>query len=310
MILDQSLANHAIAPLKLGVVSSVAALVGGIADVFRLDLESGVSLVLKVYQDDGTKIIGSDSFATAQAQAIGLPVTQYLLIDHSQTKLPFRYVVTNHLPGVTAGSLLQHADISSLYRQMGSLLRSVHTIRMPAYGRFDASSIADPFVTNDTFVRNRLDGAVVRFIDHGADPGLAARLRDIAETDFAAVVPHSRGAALAHDDFHPNNVLAIETDGKLHLSGLIDFGNAHAADPVSDLAKTLFCSEHDAPGSTPYILAGYGAVDHPDVPRALSFYTLLHRLTMWSWLRHIGVLATPDAPIDVMDDLRRTASLA
>lgn len=308
MNLGMSLAKQAIRPLDLGEISTIAPLVGGSADVFRLDLETRISLVLKVYPDDDTKIIGGDSFATAQALAIGLPVTRYLLVDHSRTKLPFRYVVTNHLPGVTAGTLREHADIASLYRQMGSTLRSVHAISMPAYGRFDAIGIADLFSSNESFVRNRLDGAISRFVHHGADPELAGRLRDIAEADFAAVVPYSRGAVLAHDDLHPNNVLATETpDGKLHLSGLIDFGNAHAADAVSDLAKALFCSEHDAPGSTPYILAGYGPVDHPDARRALAFYTLLHRLTMWSWLRHIGILPTPDAPIDIMSDLKRTA---
>ena len=310
MNLDMWLANQAIRPLNVGEVSTIAPLVGGGADVFRLDLETDISLVLKVYPDDDTKMIGGDSFATAQALAIGLPVNRYLLVDHSRTKLPIRYVVTNHLPGVAAGTLREHADIVSLYRQMGSTLRSLHAISMPAYGRFDAIGIADQFSTNATFVRNRLDDAVLRFVHHGADPELAARLRDIAEADFPAVVPYSRGAVLAHDDLHPNNVLATETrDGKLHLSGLIDFGNAHAADAVSDLAKALFCSEHDAPGCTPHILAGYGAVDHPDAPRALAFYTLLHRLTMWSWLRHIGILPTPDAPIDIMGDLKRTAEL-
>lgn len=307
--MDTLLANQAIAPLDLGEVLAVTPLAGGSADVFRLDLDMDVSLVLKLYQDDGTRIIGSDSYAAAQAQAIGLPVPRYLLVDHSRGRLPFRYAVTTYLPGLTAGSLRDHRDIASLYRQMGSLMKSVHTISMPAYGRFGADGIADPIGTNTIFVRHRLDSAVRRFIGHGADPELAARLRDIAESDFDAVVPHSRGAVLAHDDLHPNNILATETDGRLQLSGVIDFGNAHAADAISDLAKCLFCSEHDAPGSTPHILAGYGPMDHPDPVHALAFYTLLHRMTMWSWLRQIGVLPTPDAPIDIMIDLRQTAGL-
>lgn len=301
------MANHAIAPLDLGKASAVIPLAGGSADVFRLDLDTDIALVLKVYQDDETKIVGSDSYATARAHAVGLPVARYLLVDHSRSRLPFRYVVTNYLPGLTAGSLRNHRDIANLYKQMGSLLRSMHTIGMSAYGRFDTDGIADPVSTNAEFVRSRLDSALSRFMDYGADPELAARLRDIAESDFDAVVPHSRGAVLAHDDLHPNNILATETDGLLHLSGLIDFGNAHAADAISDLAKCLFCSEHDAPGSTPYILEGYGPIDHPAPARALAFYTLLHRLTMWSWLRRIGVLSTKDAPIDILDDLKRTA---
>lgn len=309
MNLDIPLANRAVAPLDLGAVLAIAALSGGSAPVFRLDLETGTSVVLKIYRDDETKIIGGDGFAAAQAQAIGLPVTRYLLVDHSKTDLPFRYVVTNYLPGVPAGSLKHHPDSASLYRQMGGLLRSVHTVLMPGFGRFDAHGVEAPVSTNAAFVRRRLDGAFAQFIAYGADPDLAARLRDIAEAGFDAVVPHGKGAVLAHDDLHPNNVLAVETDGRLTLSGLIDFGNAHAADPVSDLAKCLFCSEHDAPGSSPHILAGYGPIDHPAPEDALRFYTLLHRLTMWYWLRHIGVITAPDAPSDIMDDLRATAGL-
>ena len=305
--MDIALASQAIAPLDLGPISAVTQFPGGSAPVFRLDLESGEALVLKLYQDDDTKIIGGDSFASVQAQAIGLPVTRHLLVDHSQASLPFRYGVTNYLPGATAGNLRGHPDISGLYRQMGSLLRSVHTIAMPGYGRFDAHGVADPVSSNTAFVRGRLDGAFAQFAAHGGDPALASRLHAIAEADFDAVVPHSKGAVLAHDDLHPNNVLAVETDGRLRLSGLIDFGNAHAGDAVSDLAKCLFCCEHDAPGSTPDILAGYGPIDHPDPAAGLAFYTLLHRLTMWWWLRAIGVIPAADAQSDIMDALRRTA---
>ena len=308
--MDISIAGQAIAPLDLGKVSAVVSLQGGSAEVFRLELDTDVSLVLKIYQDDSAGIIGGDSFAIAQAQTAGLPVTRYLLVDQSRARLPFRYVVANHLPGLPAGNFRQHPDIASLYRQMGSVLRSLHTIRMPAYGRFDADGIADPVSTNTIFVRKRLDCALKRFLEHGAEPGLASRLRDIAETDFDAVVPHSPGAVLAHDDLHPDNVLATETDGLLQLSGLPDFGNAHTADAVSDLAKCLFCSEHDAHGSARHILEGYGPVAHPDPAPALALYTLLHRLTMWSWLRQIDAIPAPDSPSDITDNLKQTAMVA
>jgi len=66
----------------------------------------------------------------------------------------------------------------------------------------------------------------------------------------------------------------------LRVTGLIDFGNARAADATFDLAKTLFCCEHEAPGSTTAILAGYGPVDHPESEAALRLYTLIHRVVM------------------------------
>jgi Ser/Thr protein kinase RdoA (MazF antagonist) len=307
MNLDIPHVDQAIAPLGLGKVAQATEMAGGSSPAFRLDLDTGTSLVLKVYADRKARAPGGDAFASAQVQGIGVPVTRYLLVDDSRNNLPFRFAITNYLPGVLASTLAGHPDIASLYRQMGALLRSLHSISMPAFGWFDAVAIKIPAKSNTTFVRGQLDHAFAKFTAYGADARLAASLRQMADSSFDAVVPHSAGAAFAHDDLHPNNVLAVDIDGKLSLSGLIDFGNAYAAAPVSDLAKCLFCSEHEAPGSTRYILDGYGPIDHHDPEAALSFYTLLHRITMWWWLRHIGVIPTPDAPSDIMDDLRRTA---
>jgi Ser/Thr protein kinase RdoA (MazF antagonist) len=94
----------------------------------------------------------------------------------------------------------------------------------------------------------------------------------------------------------------------LTLSGLIDFGNARAADPVFDLAKCLFCSEDDAPGSNPHILEGYGPIDHPSPELAIEYYTMLHRITMWWWLRKIGFIASPETSSGLMDELKKSAA--
>jgi Ser/Thr protein kinase RdoA (MazF antagonist) len=112
----------------------------------------------------------------------------------------------------------------------------------------------------------------------------------------------------AHSDLQPHNILAVERGGELILSGVIDYGNMRAESAVMDLAKAIFCSEHDVPGSGAAILEGYGPIDHPEPARALAFYTLLHRITMWSWLRQTDILPSADAPSDIIDALRVTAA--
>ena len=305
MELEEQQVAAALAGLELGSVVAIKAMSGGKAPVFRVDLSSGSTVVLKPYAEGVHSSAGKDAFAAAQLQSRGLPVARQLLVDESRTKLPFGFVVTNYLPGLTAGALKDHPDIASLYRQMGALLRALHEIRMPVYGAFGAAGIVDPLVSNGAFVRKLIVNSFEWFAAMGGEPALDARLREIAEARFNSVVPHSRGPVFAHDDLHPNNVLAVEdAPGKLVLSGLIDFGNARAADAVLDLAKCLFCSEHDAPGSTPHLLDGYGRIDHPDPEGALWYYTLLHRVTMWCWLRRIGVIPAADTPSELIDDLR------
>lgn len=299
----------ALAGLNPGSIVAIEAMRGGNAPIFRIDLSSGSALVLKAYPEGVHSAPGKDSFAAAQLRDRGLPVAWHLLVDESRTKLPFGFTVTNYLPGATAGALKDHPDIASLYRQTGALLRSLHEIKMPAYGAFGAEGIVDPVTSNEAAIRIRIEHGFERFADLGGEPALGARLREIAEARFAGIVPHSKGAVFAHDDLHPNNVLGVEDEsGKLVLSGLIDFGNARAADAVMDLAKCLFCSEHDAPGSRPHILSGYGRIDHPDPAGALWYYTLLHRVTMWWWLRHKGIIAAADTPSELIDDLRAMAA--
>lgn len=311
MELGQEQVDAALVGLKLGSVVAISAMSGGNAPIFRIDLSSGAALVLKAYPEGVHSAPRKDAFAAAQLQNTALPVARHLLVDESRTRLPFGFTVSNYLPGVTAGTLRDHVDITSLYHQTGALLRVLHEIKMPAYGRFDAQGIVDPVASNAEFVRRRIAHGFERFLALGGDPALAARLRKIAEELLPDIVPHSRGAVFAHDDLHPNNVLAVEdAAGRLVLSGLIDFGNAQAADAVADLAKCLFCSEHDAPGSTPHILAGYGRIDHPDPQGAIWYYTLLHRVTMWFWLRHIGAIPTPETPSGLIDDLRMMAESA
>jgi aminoglycoside phosphotransferase (APT) family kinase protein len=218
--------------------------------------------------------------------------------------------VTNFLEGQTAGALANHPDVTSLYRQTGALLRTLHQLQMPGYGALTAHGVVDPVFTHAGFTRRQIDFHLQQFVAMGADGALAAELRAIFMSQFGAVVPHSTGAVFAHDDLHPNNVLAVEDpDGRLVVSGLIDFGSARAADPVFDLAKCLFCSEDDAPGSTPHILRGYGPIDHPEPQKAIRYYTLLHRITMWWWLRMLGFIPEPGTASPLIDAVRTTSSM-
>ena len=58
------------------------------------------------------------------------------------------------------------------------------------------------------------------------------------------------------------------------------------------------------------MLEGYGPIDHPNPRGALWYYTLLHRVIMWWWLRHIGAIASADTPSGLIDDLRIMAENA
>ena len=307
--IDSDRLAAAFADFGLGVPASVTELLGGHARSFRIDRVDGPPLVLKAFNDAVPYETGKETYASQLLSDLDVPMTRFLASDETRTRMPFRYTIATYLPGRQVMTFKDEGDVGDLYRQMGEMLRKLHTVPVPGYGAFDADGLHDPVPTNIEYMNRRFTHGIARFRHFGGDGALAQKL----ETIFAAnadVMAESRGAVFAHDDFQPHNVLAERgADGRLHLTGLLDFGNARASDPVCDLAKALFCSEHDAPGSSPHILAGYGPIGHSDPKAALRVYTLVHRVTMWMWLRHVGVIRDGEHN-PLIDDLEAMAAEA
>jgi len=294
-----------LAELQLPPALSITPLAGGSTPVFRVDLPGGANLVLKVFQPQET-MPTRDAHAAALLAPLDIPVTQYLLIDESRRHLPFRFALTNYLPGVAAIHCAAHPHYRDLFREIGRLARKLHSLEFLGFGTFPEPEHS----RNADYVRALGDHAFAGFLHYGADPALARELQRIFERDFDAIVPATTRAVFAHDDLHPGNILVDATETGLSIRGLVDFGNARASAAVMDLAKTMLICEHMAPGCSGSIRDGYGPIDHPVPEAALSFYTMLHRVVMWWWLRHIGVVATPDAESDLIEALRATAAEA
>lgn len=280
----------ALADFGLGTPAAVTTLPGGGAWSFRVDRVDAPPLVLKAFDDAHPHATGKETYASRLLRDLDVPMTRFLASDETRTRLPFRYTLANYLRGVQVITFKEEPDVADLYRQMGGMLRKLHTVPVSGYGSFGEDGVVSPAATNAEFVDRFFSYSFDRFRHYGGGEPLAQRLEAIV-ADHADVIAYSHGAVFAHDDFQPNNVLAErDADGRLQLTGLLDFGNAKASDPICDLAKALFCSEHDAPGSGPAIREGYGRIDHPDPDAAVWIYLLLHRLVMWWWLRHVGVI--------------------
>lgn len=282
-----------LAELRLAAPLALTDIKDGSGRVFRLDLMDGAAVVFKHYDEHYKQhyVVSGERYAERLLTPLDVPITRYLLQDESLTCLPFPFAITNFLPGGTVKSLSAEADIADAWREMGRLLRKLHTVPTPGYGKFGPDGVIDPVASNSEAMRRSFTYAFQRFREYGADETLARQLESII-ADRLDTATWSRGPVFAHHDLHPSNVLVERgADGRLRLSGLIDFGNARAADAVSDLASSIFFTEHEMPGSGPYVLDGYGPIDHPDPEGALWFYTLHHRVVMWWWLRHVGVIA-------------------
>jgi aminoglycoside phosphotransferase (APT) family kinase protein len=280
---------------------------GGSTEVYKIEAVGADAkpLVLKIYPNEPVWAPAKEASVASRLTALTPPVPRWLRVDESRTILPLRFAISTLLPGRPLRHWFGDPDIASAYRQMGEFLRRVHAIPMAAYGYIQAEGIVNAQVTNAEHMAGAFEEVFRRFRDIGGDAGLGRRLEQLAKESFSLLSERSI-PVLCHDDFHQGNVLAIRgADGGLHLSGLVDFGNARAADPLFDLAKALFCSAHEDARSFQPLLQGYGPIDHPEPEKALRLYTLFHRVTMWCWLTTLGPTGSADAgPAGLLRDLR------
>jgi len=259
----------------------------GVSDVYSIDLTGAENpLVLKIYSDEPAWIVAKEALVAGWiGERAGIPIPRWLRVDERRSFIPFRFALTTWLPGVTVRSLIGAPGIDAAYRQMGALLRRLHAIPMTAYGYIVADGIWRPQPTNDEYMHSAFKQAFRRFREHGGEETLTRRLEQNAQSRFN-LLQYSAGPVFCHDDLQQGNVLAeYGRNGSLELTGLIDFGNARAGDALFDLAKALLCCTHEDPSSREPLLAGYGAINHPDPAEALWLYTLYHRVVMWS---HLG----------------------
>ncbi|HXQ16076.1 MAG TPA: aminoglycoside phosphotransferase family protein [Caulobacteraceae bacterium] len=270
--------------------TGVSRLAGGLTEVYRLDFAAGApALVLKLYADEPAWFAAKEALVAGWiAKACDLPIPQWFVVDESRTRLPLRFAITSLLPGTPMRSFRGDAHAAAAYRQMGAMLRRLHIIAMPAFGYVMGSGIEPPHPSNGAHMADAFEQAFRRFRDHSGDAASTRRLEEAVSVRFDLLTVCER-PVLLHQDFQPGNVLAERRrDGGLSLTGVIDFANARAGDPLMDLATALSCCAHEDPSSRAPLLEGYGAADHPDVAGALKLYEFYHQLTLWGWFMQIG----------------------
>ena len=260
--------------------------------VYELRLaEAHRSLVLKVYpQAFQWKMQKEVAVCGRLDGRLSVPIPRILIADDSKSLLDLNFVVMNKLDGEVLAAIehsLTKAEVLSAYTQMGRLLREFHQIRMEAFGYIGPHGLWSPQSTNHAYVTNRFESKLEEFMERGGDAGLARRVAAYirAQEDLlhACALP-----VLCHNDFHARNVLASNGSGTLRLSGILDFEAAQAADPLMDLAKTLYCDPDVDDAKRAALLGGYGEPARKDWRKTVELYYLYYILEFWCWMSRLG----------------------
>jgi len=275
-------------------VLGIAELHGGeISTIFDITLADAPACIMKVYPASLHWKMAKEVYVLGLLRDIGPAVPRILLADDTRSVIDLNVVLMTKLDGTLLGARepsLTDAELFAVYAEMGACLRRINDVTLGSFGYIGPNGVWTPHASNRAYMSAQFDKKLAEFCTRGGNETLAERLR----TSIAAR-RHLLDAAdmprLCHYDFHAGNVL-VTSDGAPHLSGIVDFENAAAGDPLMDVAKALYYfTPEDAP-KRDGLLAGHGTRDRPDWEATIGLYRLACTLELWCWMAQIG---KPDA---------------
>lgn len=255
--------------------------------VYLIDAADAPALVLKVYPLEPWWRMGKEVYVAGLLEgAPGVASPRFLIADDSRDLLPFRFAVMTRLEGerlALCEQRMSEAQLAAVWTQAGAQLRRIHDIPMAAFGYL----IEDKLTRRSDSNRDYMDGMwrekIAEFRARGGGETLASAMdqrwrarRDLLDSCLAP--------KLCHNDFHPSNLLTAQEGDAWRISGVFNFENAFAGDPLMDIAK---CIHFSRIGSDEMrwrgILDGYGAIDRPDWRETVELDRLYQAVKFWDW---------------------------
>jgi Ser/Thr protein kinase RdoA (MazF antagonist) len=229
------------------VVATARIVHGEANEVYRVSLESGVDVILRIARR-GEGIFEKESWAIGRCRALGISAPEVLSIQRVETASePLELCFLEMLPGERLSDSLSapRATLQSVVRELGEQISRMHSIGLDDLGA------AARFFENDT---DDFLAIEPEFVGLGVAAGLDRRGLErgfrFFETAMRGPAPLTR--RLTHNDLRACHVLIHRG----RLSGLIDFGQVSMDTPINEFAKWDYWEAPDLPVA--WLREGYG----------------------------------------------------
>lgn len=227
--------------------------------VLSAETADGKKLIIRTSSQKGRNKFASEKMILDLLVKFGIPVPHVIAIDSTRKIIPDRVIsVVEKLDGqtLTIDYTKDVAVDSALLYQLGSTLKKIHNVEVgKGFGFLDEQGIGS-YATWEDFVLSPFRPEKLKSL---IDKGL------VSNEDLQKIIYffESKGNLLTscprkllHGDFVLNNIL--QRDNK--LTGIIDFENAKAGDPLWDISHFALYNLVQIGGDkgTEIILTGYG----------------------------------------------------
>jgi Ser/Thr protein kinase RdoA (MazF antagonist) len=275
--------------------------------IFLADVATGPALVVKVYPNEPWWRMAKEAYvASLLSRAPGVLAPRFLLGDDTRELLPFRYAIMTRLDGerlALCEPQMSEDELASVWREVGAQMRLIHDITMEAYGYIADGRLIARADSNRDYMDGMWRAKLEQFRALGGDRSLAAAM-DKKWRGRLDLLDLCRAPKLCHYDIHPGNLMAARDATRWRLSGLFDFEDSFAGDPLLDLAKCVHFARVGTAARWTSLLEGYGPIENPTWEETVELYRLYQTVEYWDW---IAFLQRPESECaSVLDGIRET----
>lgn len=281
--------------------------------IFRVTLDGGETVYVKI--DAALKASVKEAYVTGLLHDHGLPASDILAVDDTQTLLPAPFVIQAHVVGTRLSDLLaRHPDAATraaIYAAMGDFHRRIHAVHRHAAGWIDGPGIVYPGSPR----AHQFQAVIVDIGAQAVAQGLISavtqrRVQTLwdAHRDYLDTYVPSLTTGGAH-----RWVIYLSDEGGWHVTKIMDLHDLAYWDPAWNLTTVKypeFTADPD-PASWAAFVEAYG--EEPEEKR-LKLYLLMRRIDAGmghymappapgnaAWMA--GVWATFDALVDEVEAL-------
>jgi hygromycin-B 7''-O-kinase len=210
---------------------------------YFIRLADSTECVVRISPIDQSELLAQQIWALHRAAEAGLPVPTIFAADHSPADFPAPYMVMSRLPGVPAyRATLTQTVRATVLEQLGEYLARLHSITLSGFGPLVAhgAEYAGRFKSWWEYIEDECLRRVQALPEEILSRQHAAEIRERLEAEQVRL--DTPTASLIHGDYQLKNVL-VQGD---RVTGIVDFENLVAGDPVADFAPLHFWSEQPA----------------------------------------------------------------